>query len=93
MNSSVLTLHQGPFFAFAAVITGVAAWSIWGQDLFPSRDPTGGMQRPIWYIRIQLTVFNVDPDTWTHDQCVTWLNNVSTDRKLSSSRSPKLTVM
>ncbi|KAL5122009.1 hypothetical protein ACEQ8H_000225 [Pleosporales sp. CAS-2024a] len=33
--------QRGPFFAFAAVITGVAAWSIWGQDLFPSRDPTG----------------------------------------------------
>ncbi|EAT88854.1 hypothetical protein HBI56_039410 [Parastagonospora nodorum] len=49
--------QRGPFFAFAAVITGVAAWSIWGQDLFPSRDPTG------------------DPDTWTHEQCVTWLNN------------------
>ena len=42
-NRCVLTSRKGPFFAFAAVITGVAAWSIWGQDLFPSRDPTGGM--------------------------------------------------
>ena len=33
---------KAPFFAFAAIVTGVAAWSIWGQDLFPSRDPTGG---------------------------------------------------
>jgi hypothetical protein len=39
----ILTVGQGPFFAFAAVVAGVAAWSIWGQDIFPSQDPTGGM--------------------------------------------------
>ncbi|KAI4941818.1 hypothetical protein J4E86_010329 [Alternaria arbusti] len=49
--------QRGPFFAFAAVVAGVAAWSIWGQDIFPSQDPTG------------------DPETWTHDQCVTWLKH------------------
>lgn len=38
----VLIRIQGPFFAFAAVVAGVAAWSIWGQDMFPSSDPTGG---------------------------------------------------
>ncbi|KAF2474982.1 uncharacterized protein BDR25DRAFT_255515 [Lindgomyces ingoldianus] len=32
---------KAPFFAFAAIITGVAAWSIWGGDIFPSQDPTG----------------------------------------------------
>ncbi|XPS79113.1 hypothetical protein M3J09_011100 [Ascochyta lentis] len=51
------TSQRGPFFAFAALVTGVAAWSIWGQDLFPSSDPTG------------------DPETWTHDQCIAWLNH------------------
>ncbi|KAH7132305.1 hypothetical protein B0J11DRAFT_577233 [Dendryphion nanum] len=35
------TSSRTPFFAFAAIVTGVAAWSIWGQDLFPSSDPTG----------------------------------------------------
>ncbi|CAG5183375.1 uncharacterized protein ALTATR162_LOCUS10550 [Alternaria atra] len=49
--------QRGPFFAFAAVVAGVAAWSIWGQDIFPSQDPTG------------------DPETWTHDQCITWLKH------------------
>ncbi|EUC36806.1 hypothetical protein COCVIDRAFT_86518 [Bipolaris victoriae FI3] len=49
--------QRGPFFAFAAIVAGVAAWSIWGQDIFPSQDPTG------------------DPETWTHDQCVTWLQH------------------
>ncbi|KAL5391332.1 hypothetical protein DPSP01_001207 [Paraphaeosphaeria sporulosa] len=47
--------QRGPFLAFAAIVTGVAAWSIWGEDLFPSQDPKG------------------DPETWTHEQCVTWL--------------------
>ena len=37
------TNQRGPFLAFAAIVTGVAAWSIWGQDIFPSSDPTGGM--------------------------------------------------
>ncbi|KAF2683232.1 hypothetical protein K458DRAFT_340147 [Lentithecium fluviatile CBS 122367] len=49
------TNQRGPFIAFAAIITGVAAWSIWGQDLFPSSDPVG------------------EPETWTHDQCITWM--------------------
>jgi len=37
------TNQRGPFLAFAAIVTGVAAWSIWGQDIFPNSDPTGGM--------------------------------------------------
>ncbi|KAF2201834.1 hypothetical protein GQ43DRAFT_440214 [Delitschia confertaspora ATCC 74209] len=35
------TNSRAPFFAFAAIVTGVAAWSIWGGDIFPSSDPTG----------------------------------------------------
>ncbi|KAF1995204.1 hypothetical protein P154DRAFT_526571 [Amniculicola lignicola CBS 123094] len=57
------TNSRTPFFAFAAIVTGVAAWTIWGQDLFPSSDPTG------------------EPETWTHDECMTWLRN----RKLHPS--------
>jgi hypothetical protein len=41
-DREVLMLLQAPFFAFAALVTGVAAWSIWGQDIFPSGDPSGG---------------------------------------------------
>ncbi|CAI6342033.1 unnamed protein product [Periconia digitata] len=51
------TSARAPFFAFAAIVTGVAAWSIWGNDILPSADPTG------------------DPESWTHAQCMTWLNN------------------
>jgi hypothetical protein len=25
------------------MVAGVAAWNIWGNDIFPSQDPTGGM--------------------------------------------------
>ena len=29
---------------FAGIVTAVAAWSIWGGDMFPAeKDPTGGM--------------------------------------------------
>lgn len=42
-SHQMLIAAQGPFFAFAAIVAGVAAWSIWGQDIFPSSDPTGGM--------------------------------------------------
>ncbi|KAL5448535.1 hypothetical protein PMIN07_009348 [Paraphaeosphaeria minitans] len=38
--------QRGPFLAFAAIVTGVAAWSIWGEDLFPSQDPNGDPE--IW---------------------------------------------
>lgn len=30
--------------AFTGIVTAVAAWSIWGQDIFPKEnDPAGGM--------------------------------------------------
>lgn len=28
---------------FAGMVTAVAAWSIWGGDMFPAADPTGGI--------------------------------------------------
>ncbi|OCK77238.1 hypothetical protein K432DRAFT_384850 [Lepidopterella palustris CBS 459.81] len=53
------TQSRGPFFVFAAIVTAVAAWSIWGtSDIFPAQpDPTG------------------DPSSWTADECRQWLNN------------------
>jgi hypothetical protein len=39
----LLTRMQNTFLAFTGIVTAVAAWSIWGQDLFPKEaDPTGG---------------------------------------------------
>jgi hypothetical protein len=35
------TNSKGLFLTFAAIVTGVAAWGIWGNDIFPSSDPTG----------------------------------------------------
>ncbi|KAH7409085.1 hypothetical protein BKA64DRAFT_664123 [Cadophora sp. MPI-SDFR-AT-0126] len=33
---------KNTFLAFGGIITAVAAWSIWGQDMFPKEsDPTG----------------------------------------------------
>ncbi|KAE8452421.1 hypothetical protein EG329_000323 [Mollisiaceae sp. DMI_Dod_QoI] len=33
---------KNTFLAFTGIVTAVAAWSIWGQDMFPKEgDPTG----------------------------------------------------
>ncbi|KAH7336526.1 hypothetical protein BKA65DRAFT_506616 [Rhexocercosporidium sp. MPI-PUGE-AT-0058] len=33
---------KNTFLAFSGIVTAVAAWSIWGQDMFPKEsDPTG----------------------------------------------------
>ncbi|KAK4103959.1 hypothetical protein N658DRAFT_493437 [Parathielavia hyrcaniae] len=33
---------KGTFLAFAGLVTGVAAWAIWGGDMFPAEsDPKG----------------------------------------------------
>ncbi|KAG9244956.1 hypothetical protein BJ878DRAFT_459273 [Calycina marina] len=38
--------NQNAFLAFGGIITAVAAWSIWGQDMFPKeQDPTGEPER------------------------------------------------
>ncbi|KAG0645200.1 hypothetical protein D0Z07_9007 [Hyphodiscus hymeniophilus] len=35
---------QNTFLAFTGIVTAVAAWSIWGGDMFPrENDPSGGM--------------------------------------------------
>ncbi|KAF2499244.1 hypothetical protein BU16DRAFT_523749 [Lophium mytilinum] len=53
------TQAKSPFIAFAAIVTAVAAWSIWGpSDIFPAQpDPTG------------------EPENWTSEECRRWLNN------------------
>jgi hypothetical protein len=61
MNSRVRSIHskrhpdltaatntslQNLFFGFAGFITAAAAWSIWGQDLFPQlQDPKGNPEK------------------------------------------------
>jgi hypothetical protein len=40
--SSNAEFKKAPLFAFGAIVTGIAAWSIWGSDIFPSTDPSGG---------------------------------------------------
>ncbi|SMR57473.1 unnamed protein product [Zymoseptoria tritici ST99CH_3D1] len=47
------------FLGFAALVTGVTAWSIWGQDMFPAQEekPTGA------------------PETWTKGQLKQWLSS------------------
>ena len=38
-----------PFPGFAGLVTAVAAWSIWGGDLFPAQaDPVGGELEPLF---------------------------------------------
>jgi hypothetical protein len=40
------TSSKNLFFGFAGVITAAAAWSIWGQDMFPQlQDPKGDPQK------------------------------------------------
>lgn len=49
------------YLAFAGIVTGVAAWSIWGSDVFPQdqTDPKG------------------NPEEWTREEMRRWLKLVS----------------
>ncbi|MCJ1366326.1 hypothetical protein MMC16_005454 [Acarospora aff. strigata] len=39
---------RSTFLAFTGIVTAVAAWSIWGSDIFPAeKDPTGGLDIPV----------------------------------------------
>lgn len=39
-------ISQNFFFGFAGIVTAAAAWSIWGQDMFPQlQDPKGDPQK------------------------------------------------
>jgi hypothetical protein len=46
--SSNAESKKAPLFAFGAIVTGIAAWSIWGSDIFPSTDPSGGRLSPFF---------------------------------------------
>ncbi|KAI9875911.1 MAG: hypothetical protein M1830_007782 [Pleopsidium flavum] len=36
---------RNAFLGFAGIVTAVAAWTIWGSDMFPAeKDPIGGNQ-------------------------------------------------
>jgi len=54
----------------------VAAWSIWGQDLFPKEeDPTGGMLPYVVLLTLLKEV--ADPEKWTREELRRWLAAVS----------------
>lgn len=62
--------------AFTGIVTAVAAWSIWGQDMFPKEaDPTGGML--LCAIPGSLADRLKDPESWTDEELRRWLAAVS----------------
>jgi hypothetical protein len=74
----LLTRVQNTFLAFTGIVTAVAAWSIWGQDLFPKEaDPTGGTSSLIWKFTKSYSHTNSDPETWTREELRRWLAAVS----------------
>ena len=58
------------------MVTAVAAWSIWGGEMFPASDPTGGNRdlSPLCDILIWYT----DPSMWADSELKTWLEKVRT---------------
>ena len=69
------------------MVTAVAAWSIWGNDMFPAKqDPVGGMLIKPWTCsrpRTNETCMTdnesipKDPEDWTYEEMRTWLRLVS----------------
>ncbi len=54
-------------------MTAVAAWSIWGQDMFPKEgDPIGGELNGLG-ISFLILIFPLDPETWTREELRRWL--------------------
>ncbi|KAJ4420765.1 hypothetical protein N0V85_000479 [Neurospora sp. IMI 360204] len=53
----IVSASKNAFLAFAGIVTGAAAWSIWGGDVFPQAqaDPKG------------------NPEEWTREEMRTWL--------------------
>ncbi|KAH7632881.1 hypothetical protein SMAC4_13274 [Sordaria macrospora] len=53
----IVSASKNAFLAFAGIVTGVAAWSIWGSDVFPQdqSDPKG------------------NPEEWTREEMRRWL--------------------
>lgn len=47
MQRSITYSHYS--LGFAGLVTAVAAWSIWGGDMFPAqKDPVGGERGPVF---------------------------------------------
>jgi len=71
------------FFGFAGLVTAVAAWSIWGDDLFPqAHDPKGDPEK--WTdaeLRQWLHARHLEPGTGTREELLA--------RVLANMRAPK----
>lgn len=60
------------------MVTAVAAWSIWGSDVFPAEeDPTGSMLRKRPFFTMPFPLTPPDPDDWTENELRRWLRTVS----------------
>ncbi|KAJ5778225.1 hypothetical protein N7520_001471 [Penicillium odoratum] len=58
---------------FAGMVTAVAAYSIWGTDVFPSEaDPKGSKQNTSKR-NIKIHADGKDPEDWTADEMRRWL--------------------
>jgi hypothetical protein len=67
------------------MVTAVAAWSIWGTDVFPAQeDPTGSellseFKYSLYKKRrcvIECILMTKDPENWTVDELRRWLRAV-----------------
>jgi len=62
---------------FAGIITAVAAWGIWGGDMFPAEsDPSGSMDHPPSACEV-MSLSVIGPENWTVEEMRRWLRNVS----------------
>lgn len=56
--SSNAETKKAPLFAFGAIVTGIAAWTIWGSDIFPSTDPSGGTFS-VYFFLVQVIILEM----------------------------------
>lgn len=65
---------------FAGIVTAVAAWSIWGGDMFPAEDPKGGESSILCCLNSHmlwiLTNYGQDPSMWADSELKAWLDRV-----------------
>ncbi|KAJ5090724.1 hypothetical protein N7532_009408 [Penicillium argentinense] len=80
IDGSKYLTHPTP--GFAGMVTAVAAWSIWGTDVFPAEeDPTGSkllseFKYSLYKKRrcvIECILMTKDPENWTEDELRRWL--------------------
>lgn len=76
--SNLTAIPQG----FAGIVTAVAAWTIWGGEMFPAaKDPTGGKAHlPLPHLLILQTANDekphADPSKWEESELRRWLEVV-----------------